>query len=479
MRERDLIDAMGGIDYRYIADAAPTGRKHKRRNLAMVASLCLVVTIAFLWMGQAFSPRATPVRGTISLIDHTVSRETLTYDYSAAHPSSSGSSLSGSPPQFDFHRGFVVEARVIEVLPDEYHDLLRGGRWRLLKLQVLDVVEGIDVPQEFYFRLPPRYAAEELMQYDSLIIGMKQDSLEGLVLLNTQTNTFESFSAVFRTCHDYGYPEMGCTLAFTDGTLDTSLWTLPGWNFHGVPDTYLSKESDYPVSIGDTIARAKKAIWKSYDKWREYGWYFEPRTYTLEEFKNEDARTALSYVKAFDNGVFLQSALCQNPPSLHYTRYINGYPSTEQVHINDTDQVLYYGEAFTEQDLTSIPDIHAIIEQNDFSSIAPPHTPHYQELTQTSHGTTGWYTKVNGKVYGIIKVYWDFCVPYDPSDMSIHDPIKTYYDDMYIIAYPDGSYHEIDREELRALIVTEDGVNEVKISTQPYNTIIEKHQIWE
>ncbi len=501
MKERNLLDAMGGIDSRYIADAAPSGRKHKRRNFAMVASLCLVLGAIFVFLfGPGTPPTLIPdvptdtepgtpntpgtpdtpdipdepdtppvvepplfIEGSIELIGHTLGPK-LTY--APAIPSGGNSSGGGSNAWVPVFGGrsnpIVVQARVTEILPGIYQDLPDSNTYRIVKMQLLDIVEGQNVPVEFYYCLDANLPAQGLPEYDSLILIMEQFGVEDYTMLNLTTATHEAFSLMF------GYNAdvlRGCLLAVTDGRIDTSLWEQEGWDFYGVPipDIADDKKFDkylHPVRTWHTTEQAKEAI-SGYLRRHSYE---EAKVMTKADFTSEDAIAALEYVRPFVNGVFVTEGHIAMSKSAKFIRMINGYQSTEIVHVY-TDKVSRHGESFTDRDLLDIPDIHAILEQIDFSTLAPPHTPHYKELEQTSCGKVGWYTKVNGKVYGIVKISWNFCIP--------GEPLKTYYDDMYIIAYPDGTYHEIDREQLRALIVTEDGMNKGQISTRPYNTVIE------
>lgn len=466
MKERNLLNAMSGIDYRYIADAAPSGHKHKRRNFAMAASVCLILAGVLLFLTiPASVPGTVPtsITGTVPIINGA----STTLSYSPLFSSAGSSSDSPSPPRSDFElpgTHVVVEGRILDISPDVYMDLpsytpygyaaRRLGEYYLLKVQVIDVVIGEGVPQEFYFQIPADCAHPELLEYDSFIFSLYQIGMEDHVFLNTRTNTYETFSMVFEIRSDLVM--RGGLLAFTDGKLDLSLWTEVWGRSYSSISKYLSDESNFPIKSRHTAEQAKQAIRTYYDTYRTDVKFHA--VMSKSDFEGEQAKAALEYIQPFTNGVFSFG--------LGYAmRIINGYRTTEVLRVY-SDRVEYIGEPFTKQDLMNLPDISKILEQIDFSALAPPHTPHYKELEQTSCGTDAWYTKVNGKVYGVVKVYWDFRVP--------DDVTKTYYDDMYIIAYPDGSYSEIDREKLRALIVTEDGLNKGQISTLPYNTVIER-----
>ncbi len=496
MKERNLLNAMGGIDYRYIADAAPTGRRHKRRNFAMVASVCLMLGAIFIFLFAPGTPSpqipdvptdtepGTPdtpdlpdnpdkppvveppqlIEGSIELIGHTQGPK-LTY--TPAPPSGSGNFGGGSGAWIPVFGGrnnpIVVQARVTEVLPGLYRDMPYFNTYHVLKMQLLDIVEGQNVPVEFYYCLDDFLPPQALLEYDSLILIMEQFGMEDYTMLNLTTATHEAFSLMF------GYDAdvlRGCILPISDGRIDTSLWEKEHWNFYGIPIPDIANDTKFdkylhPVRTWHTSDQAKGAI-SGYLRRHSYE---EAKVLTRADFTSEDATDALAYVRPFVNGVFVTEGHIAMSESAKFIRMINGYQTTEIVHVYP-DKVSRHGEAFTAEDLASIPDIHAVIEQINPSSVAPPHTPSYKELTQTAHSTTGLYTKVNGKVYGVVKIVWEFCVP--------NNPTKTYYDDMYIIAYPDGTYREIDREELRALIVTEDGMNKEWINTQPYNTVIDR-----
>lgn len=454
MKERNLLNAMGGIDYRYIADAAPSGRKHKRRNLAMVASLCLLLAATLL-----FKVIPTSIAGTVPIING--ASTTLSHSLLSSS-SGSSSGISASRPRTDFEFGllpFVVEGRILEISPDIYTALPANGsasqnlkKYHLLKVQLIDTVIGEGIPQEFYYQFPADYTHPDLLKYDSFIFVMSQIGMEDYILLNTHTNTYETFSMVFELRSDL--IQRGGLLAFTDGKLDVTLWTTVWGRKYSSFSKYLSDESSFPIKSWHNTAQAKRAIRSFYDL-HDHG-EIHHTVASKSDFESEQAKAALAYIQPFKNGVFYLGLT-------YGMRIINGYPTTEVMRIYP-DRVEYKGEAFTQQDLMNLPDINKIFEQNDFSSIAPPHTPYYKLLKQTAYGTDAWYTKVNGKVYGIVKVYWNFCLP----SKSSHKPSPFYYDDIYIIAYPDGRYHTIGREKLRELIGS-DATNANKISTREYN----------
>jgi hypothetical protein len=133
---------------------------------------------------------------------------------------------------------------------------------------------------------------------------------------------------------------------------------------------------------------------------------------------------------------------------VEYTRLINGFHTTERIELYKS-LVYRRGEAFSPEDLESLPDLGGFISELDLENLQQPNAELYQgkwvELLRK--GATGYYAKVGGKVYGIVKVTWWY-VQNDIYDVRR----QSFYDALYYLVDADGSVTSISYEELRSLI---------------------------
>ena len=78
------------------------------------------------------------------------------------------------------------------------------------------------------------------------------------------------------------------------------------------------------------------------------------------------------------------------------------------------------------------------------SELTPPHVDVTSEMHFSHSSAAGVYRKVNGKVYGIIRVMWYYGI----------DGIENAYqkDDMYVLYDENGNGKIVEREELKNII---------------------------
>lgn len=131
-----------------------------------------------------------------------------------------------------------------------------------------------------------------------------------------------------------------------------------------------------------------------------------------------------------------------------YTRVINGFLSDEVVVVNpgfaENGSVERQGNQYTVGDLEKIPDIGGALASMRLSELKPTHIEITDELAFVYSRATGAYRKVDGKVYGIIRVTWS----YRYVDIS-----NTYQmDDLYYLYDSDGNGSIAERDTLRALL---------------------------
>lgn len=265
------------------------------------------------------------------------------------------------------------------------------------------------------------------------------------MLVNQTTRTMEAFSLLFEV-YNYYSPHYGSVVAFTDGILDVSLWDQKGW---GIGEYYVQKilEADpwlhFPASEGSTPADTKATIleWIGDSEWVHY--------MNVETWADFPEHTVFDYVKPFENGVFAHRYL--GDTSVRYTRLINGFHTTESILIKD-GTVTYEGEAFTQADLAAVPDLGAMIQNLDLDALEQPHAAYYEgrDVRLWRYGATGKYAKVDGQIYGIVKVTWHYL------QNGVYGIDISYYDAMYYLVSADGSYRTASWEELQALLGADD-----------------------
>ena len=400
------------------------------------------------------SPDYTPI-----IFDATVSPERLNGNSLEFIVGSSGSISGGesaAPPAFQFSYGIAVKAKVVKNYPDIYYKLdvsseYRPVAYRLIQMETVEVINGENVPQYFLY-LIPEYVYVDMSVYDSLLISMSQLGAENYVLQNGTQNQMESFELpIFADYQDS--PELGNIIAFSDGIFDESLWQNDTWLYgYQFASYYLDnpENSDLVVARGDSDSVVISEIKRQYEEWRGIN-YQIPSVVTLN-FKTQEAKDAIEYVKPFANGVFSQwySPYYGNG-ELIFRRYINGCQTEETVRIDLlTEEVTYSEVRYTEEDMEQIENISAHLLEKAIAYFGqlpiPPHTdPEGKELLCLN--LYAWYAKVEGKVYGVIKTSWR----YKEKD----NYFIQYYDDAYTLYdMSAGTATDISRDDLVAIIGT-------------------------
>ena len=357
----------------------------------------------------------------------------------------------------------AVEGRIVEILPALYTEPKTGERFHVLKLEVCDVIAGQNVPEILYFRLE-EHLSTELLNFERFLIGMKQVGLERYPMYNEDEKRFESFSILFESSNAHG-TEYGIFIPFdqdsgADLAVSDALWSLDGWNEAEI--SYLGGFervlAQYPVKSGASLDETKETLTALYEtSLNRYDY-----VYTISDFYNQDTKEAFDYMLADENGIFVQEVSAwHDTVGVYYTRYINGYPTPETIHIHLKDRKAHlewwYGEPlYTQEDAQTTPDISAVMEELDLESIIPPHTENAEAFSVYSCFARGRYIKRAADLedFGLISVTW-----------YLTDGGYIYYDDLYILISADGSYQTIEREVLAALT----GSNEY-LHEKAYNT---------
>ena len=430
MRGDELLDVLEYIDPVLVEEADRNPRAPWLRWTAAAACLALVVGLCALFLPRGEQePMRTPLP-MIDLVDHTVSPEKLTGVQVLGTPGfNTNTDISYGPPAFQFMTNLVVEAKVERVLPDEYWDPMENGTYHIIQMETVEGLLGKDLPKVFYFRLSAWMSAE-LDRFDTLILSMSQVGIENYLLYNKTTQTGEAFSLVFEAFDDRR-PHYGSVIAFNDGVVDMSLWELEGWKVSA---------SELKEMKGRTLENIKAKVPKNTERiWESANLYVR----TQDSFPQS---TAYEYVEPFENGTFAH-IYDSRLTTVRYCRLINGFMTTEQILVTE-DAVVYEGEAFAQEDLIALPDIGGVMATLDLDTLTPPHMAYYEQMDVRLRrsGATGKYIKVDGNVYGIVKVTWQFL------DNGVYDATRSYYDALYYLVSADGSYRIVEREELKQLV---------------------------
>lgn len=443
MRGDELLDVLEHIDPELIEQADRKPRALWLRWTAAAACLALVIGLCALFLPrEEQKPMRTPLP-MIDLVDHRVCPEKLTGVQVLGDPvtSTSGSSSGtlGCPPLFTFRYNLTIEAKMVELLPDVYVDALTRGKYYILRMQTLEVLVGQNFPAEFYLRLPTRFSTE-LHRFDSLIFSLSQAGIDDYLTINQSSQTFETFTLLFDV-DSCLYGSYDTAIAFTDGVLDPSLWELAGWGLgeYEVQRILEGKYDDFPVKAGSTLEEAKRYI---IEKMKDSKRLQSLRVETKEDFPENNV---FEYVEPFKNGIFAQTYT--SPGQVIYTRLINGFRTNEEITVQGK-MVIRSGETFTPEDLSALPNIGGLIEGLDLENMQNPHAEYYEgkDVRLWGKGATGMYAKVDGRVYGVVKVTWRFL------RNGVYDITVDYYDALYYLAEPDGSVRTATYEELCVLL---------------------------
>ena len=461
MKKNGFIRAVGYVDDGIIEKYFEEEKKlsedadKKRRTLWVVLAASLAVIMIVLPVAaisaRAITDNRVSQRDEFEplYIDTNFSREILTGTPSAYLAGTSASSDSaGDPPYAGFATdGIVLKVRAQSSLPDVYCKLNVSSEYppasyRIILFKTLEVIRGINVPDVFFY-LMPEHCFVDLTVYDSLFISMSQVGTDGFVMKNSTLNVMESLDLpVFEDTQ--GNPVLGDIIAFSGGVFDESLWQNESWR-------YGYQFLKYELDNNDPYLVVYRGCDEKYtaNKIREDEWFYEPEVISLN-LKTEKATEALEYVKPFVNGVFSQQITYVpgvGNNAVLYRRYINGCETEETVMIDlVTEEVYYSEERYTEEDLSYIEDIAKHIQNSalEYAEIPPlPSRFDAEGKVRSALNLYGWYAKVDGEIYGVIKTVW------------------IYYDNDYQVRYYDDSYTVYNARRALRKIVSRDELIEL------------------
>lgn len=450
MNSDDLFSAIGTAEEKHLQQSETPLIKKLRPWIALAACLCILITSVLIFRPDTSSP--VPILTDVLPEHHISDEQILLTNTQTAEVSYSDFNFMlsvYSMPDYQFLTKMSIEAKVLGVLPDVYTfpgALSTAPRYHVLHLQVLDVIVGENMPREIYYLIPD-FLSTDLGEYDSLIMAVQQQGLENYTMINQTQQRAETFSILFH-CGSFD-PDQGGVLAFKDGTLDTGLWKIAGWNCDKegyTPEHLLSdKCPNYPGKLGRSLEQTKQVIRQLYDKLGQN--YYNvirsdtPAVSTNADLDWQEAQALLDYVQPFKNGIFEQSAQLGQ---IQYQRLINGLRTNEYHTIYYEDKkVTSSGVQFTQEDLQQLPDIDAAV--NAISDM-PRRSDQYPFFC----GIRGWYWKTEDGIYAVLGACWGSPTTEKsriPSCVIVSSTQLVYY-----LVKPDGSWQETTQEELSETI---------------------------
>ena len=473
MTENDLLDAVTNMDadvvQRFVAMDQRLAEKKKttlRKTLLRIASLAAcfalivsaVILMPTLWKDSSEEIlQNPPIPGipSVSVMQSggkLTGKQELTYGDTPAGNDSNADMVGPG-----FYLRTVVEAQLVEVLPDTYRDPTSyfGEPKHIAKLRVIDQIRGEGVPEEI-FVCYSYYDKNILDGYDSFILSLEQIGVENYLLINDTQGRVDYFSHMFRVVMaDLGY---GSVIAFNGGKVDTDFWDKANYYFEryywgSTFDNMLDggMEVGYPASRTSTVEEVKANI--RFLAENDKGWRIDlPYDYvTAEEIlTSDDAKAIREYVSPDPSGAFYHwISMDGQRKIINYTRLINGFLTDEQICVNgyggEDGEAIRYGTAYTSEDLAKIPNIGEAIAGIDFSSLQPVHREPTEEIELKYADAAGKYYKADGKVYGVIRVRMRF--------EHVYQGVEGWFWDTYYYLYEqNGNGTMMEPEALQELL---------------------------
>ena len=444
MNERDLFAAIGETSEEMLKNSEKKPRVHWKGYLALAACLCLIASFAFQLIQQ---PPAVPdVEATPQpLPGQKISMEKLdwAWDLDVHEPDDGLGSMIEQPDYwYDTQFGHVmsVEARVVAVLPDVYQIPgypLDYPKYKILRLEVLETIHGENMPSYIYYLLP-EYLSTDLQQFDSLIMTVRQLGCENTMMRNVSRKWMETFDYLFTYTLDtnpftwFG-PQDGSVVAFTDGQLDETLWSLEGWNEDdGVPSLIMpSKYPDFPIKKNLSIAQIKQRIRNQVESVKKEGKYKgRDDVITNDAFDWPEAQAVLEYVKPFENGYFDVSCGAVGERIVYFTRYINGFATDEKICVNLDQKTVTWDNLYSAEDIANATDLGRIVKMAHF--VTPPDSG-FDGIPFDHCTVLANYEKHGDVVFGLVEMVWGYM------DAMEDVPGPWPYTSSKMLVYPDGT----------------------------------------
>ena len=175
-------------------DNAKSGKSTLRRNLGLiVVSIIVVVSIIF---DIAFNVNHVDLNSvsTISSSTKILGKQRSEYNNPYYTPNHDNIIVCGMAP--GFYVNTVIEASVIEILPDIFINPGESYQYNVVRLKVIDAVLGEGIPDEVYLRYNAR-TTNPFEGYDTFLFSLRQIGIENFMMINDSKHKVEYFSHMF------------------------------------------------------------------------------------------------------------------------------------------------------------------------------------------------------------------------------------------------------------------------------------------
>ena len=431
MNGTDLLKALGQIDDTLVEkNTQPPKKKIPKRHILPLAA-CIAVLLCAGILLQSLLPGLPSIPKKL-LANANLSPEKANGLFFSGELGSPEDSLSNTPPLPRFaYESFVVVGKVTDVLPDTYYQLkphvtATPTAFRLLRLEIREVVSGIGVPEDILYMIP-EYLVANIDSYDTLVMAISQYGCDEAVLWNGSAGEAERFDLLF--CDYWNEPHLGNIIAFTDGIFDESLWQNKSWGFgYQFMRHMLDDPDEYNLLMvrrGSHLSEVLQEIRKRLQSEKK-----APPAVQRYSFKSDEVNALLEELRFFENGLFVP--VMANEWTLQFQRFIFGCPTNEVITIDvETEQLTYSEYYFTEEDLESIVNLPQYIKENQPATEDEiPQPPHFSStgMEKWAFGRCGWYEKNADGVSGIVKTVWLYRDP--EAEYSWHFDESFLYFDM-------------------------------------------------
>ena len=414
-------------------DNAKSGKSTLRRNLGLiVVSIIVVVSIIF---DIAFNVNHVDLNSvsTISSSTKILGKQRSEYDNPYYTPADSFVCSYGMAPSF--YVNTVIEARVIEILPDIYINPGEFYHYNVVRLKVIDAVLGEGIPDEVYLRYAAR-TTNPFEGYDTFLFSLRQIGIENFMMINDSKHKVEFFSHMFEVEEINGI-EYGSVIAFNGGIVDLSFLDkiMDKDDRAYIEHLMTDEKEDYPVVPGSSIAEAKE--WVIDISGQSENFYlskYEHDFVTADDvFKTDEAKQIMGYVAPSEMNIFRHTInTYKNKISASYKRIINGIETDEVIRIqaygDKSESVSKSGNAYTDADLSQVPHIGEVIENMPWTKLDPPTIEFQPDMILDSITAYGVYRKAYGEIVGIVRICWFYEINDDKRHARFRDTGYWLYD---------------------------------------------------
>ncbi len=346
-----------------------------------------------------------------------------------------------------FHYRTMVQANVIEVLPDEYYHPGTNLHYRIARLSVVESMRGKGLPDEILMQFR-YYDADVFDDYDTFIFSLDQVGVENYMLINETTRAVTYFPHMFDVS-DLGYSS---TIAFKNGKVDTGFFDKTSRDVKGLrlEKFFLEMLEDpsahsYPVGYDSTLEEAKatiRALAQEWDSQNSDGTYNSLDYVTTDDiFITEEQKQLMAYLEPSESSVFSQR-ISRHPDRViaSYTRLVNGFVTDEEITFNgyyaglygydaENGNVHYSGSSYSKEDLANMPDLGEILANMDLSQMQPPNIEIEEDMQLVASIAMGIYRKAGDQIYGVVRVMWRYNrVRPDKTTQRVRDECYYLYD---------------------------------------------------